>query len=301
MDRQFGVIVKDHVFLRSEPGEDEEKNLSSIEDDAFSGWAVRIRPETEENGWVKVCTHYGYEGYLKKKDLREIDEQELIYRQDKTRFFRINIGEADLLDRPKVQGLPLEVLFKNALAELLESDENGWSHVRTASGKEGYLHTEYLSVRKDDDEFLLEGMDVHGYFAGKFPQSEIVEEKFRQSVAESARAYLGVQYRWGGKASQGIDCSGLAFISYMENGVLIYRDAQIREGYPIHPIESSQLKKGDLIFFPGHVAMYLGERKYIHSTAFQKTPYVTVNSLNPEDEDYREDLAGKIVAYGSLF
>lgn len=120
-------------------------------------------------------------------------------------------------------------------------------------------------------------------------------------MAESAKRFLGTQYRWGGKSSQGIDCSGLAFMSFLDNGLLIWRDAGIVEGYPIKSISSEALKKGDLIFFPGHVAMYLGEGRYIHSTGFYKTPYVTINSLNEEDEDYREDLAQKITGYGSVF
>ena len=112
---------------------------------------------------------------------------------------------------------------------------------------------------------------------------------------------MGTQYRWGGKSSQGIDCSGLVFMSYLDNGLLIYRDAQIKEDYPVRPIAREQLKKGDLLFFPGHVAMYLGEGKYIHSTGYEKTPFVTVNSLRAEDPDYRPDLVEKIKECGSVF
>ena len=66
----FGIIVKEHALLRSRPGESREKNDSSVEDEVFSGWAVRLLPETEENGWVRVRTHYGYEGYLPETDFR---------------------------------------------------------------------------------------------------------------------------------------------------------------------------------------------------------------------------------------
>ena len=84
-------------------------------------------------------------------------------------------------------------------------------------------------------------------------------------------------------------------MSYLDNGLLIYRDASIVEGYPIRKIPAEALKKGDLIFFPGHVAVYLGEGKYIHATGFTKTPYVTVNSLRREDPDCRQDLVDKII------
>lgn len=302
MDEVFGIITEKSCFLRSQPGTDKEHNTSGIEDEIFSGWAVRLISGSGRNGWIKIQTHYGYEGYLSENDFRTAAKEELIQRQDKTRFLRICVGEADLLSEPKVQGLPLELLLKNAFVELLEKDcEDGWSRIRTAAGREGYVHTKYLAVRRDDDGYLLEGNSSGDYFLEKFQSSRIPEEELRENVANSAKAYLGVQYRWGGKSSQGLDCSGLTFMSYMENGVLIYRDAGIMSGYPVRQISREELKKGDLLFFPGHVAMYLGNNRYIHSTAYAQTPCVTINSLNPEDEDYREDLDQKLNACGSLF
>ena len=47
-------------------------------------------------------------------------------------------------------------------------------------------------------------------------------------------------------------------MAYMLNGIIIYRDAKIIEGFPMHAIDISEMKPGDLIFFPGHVAMYIG-------------------------------------------
>ncbi|MEG2420152.1 MAG: NlpC/P60 family protein, partial [Oscillospiraceae bacterium] len=80
-----------------------------------------------------------------------------------------------------------------------------------------------------------------------------------------------------------------------------YRDAHIKEGYPLHEIAKEDMKPADLIFFPGHVAMYLGNGKYIHSTAKNGSDGVVINSLNPEDADYRADLPEKITAIGSIF
>ncbi|MCD8348026.1 MAG: serine hydrolase [Lachnospiraceae bacterium] len=390
MESNFRIVTDENCFLRGKPGMEAAEqadgvnpclpgeNDRGIEDEIFSGWAVRVLPETEENGWIKAETHYGYSGYVAVTQLAPISREELTRRQDRTRFFRIGVPAADLLDRPKVQGLPLERLLKNAIVERISGEEeeqvagsgmtvgsvaaqsegfkneeneiaqsersansgnaDGWCLVRTAAGRVGYVHEKYLQERKDDDAYLLwlegdasmhyrtDGLEVAdsegialkslsaevaaeetgnkagaNFFRERFLSNTPEEESFRANVVKSAGAYLGVQYRWGGKSALGLDCSGLVFMSYLENGVMIYRDAKIVEGYPVKEISRDQLKPGDLIFFPGHVAMYLGEDHYIHSTAYKVTPYVTINSLNPADEDYRDDLAHGITACGSVF
>ena len=120
-------------------------------------------------------------------------------------------------------------------------------------------------------------------------------------ITEAALKYQGTHYRWGGKSPEGIDCSGLCSTAYMLCGVLIYRDASIVEGFPIHEIKLEDIKPADLLFFPGHVAMYLGDGRYIHSTGKSGVDGVTFNSLNPEDPDYREDLKARITQVGSIF
>ena len=300
MERQLAVVTAEHAYLRSGAGETDGSNQTGIEDEIFSGWAVEILEEDPEKAFVKVLTHYGYEGYVRKTELRPMTKEELKERQEKSRFYRIGISEADLLDRPKVQGLPLELLLKNAIVEYLEDAPEGWCRVRSAAGREGYIHQENLRERREDDGFLLTE-DRVDYFAKRREALAVSEEAFREGIVASAREFLGTQYRWGGKSSQGIDCSGLAFMSYLDNGLLIYRDASIEAGYPVKKIPVDALKKGDLIFFPGRVAIYLGEDRYIHSTGYAKTPCVTINSFRKEDPDFRADLVDKITEGGSVF
>ena len=103
----------------------------------------------------------------------------------------------------------------------------------------------------------------------------------------------------------GIDCSGLAFMSYLMCGILIYRDARIMPGFPVREIPmgnpADTARVGDLLFFPGHVAVSLGEGRFVHATAYPGCGCVTVNSLNEKDPDFRKDLREKLIAVGSVF
>ena len=174
-----------------------------------------------------------------------------------------------------------------------ESEREGWARVELADSRVGYMRNQFLSEKK----FSQAGAWLDG-----LPQAEIADENaFRRAVAETAKTYLGVQYRWGGKTTAGIDCSGLVSASYMLNGILIYRDAKIMEGFPLKEIKKEDMKMGDLLFFPGHVAMYLGDGLYIHSTGKIGSGGVVFNSLNPDSPIYRQDLVDCMKAVGSIF
>jgi len=54
-----------------------------------------------------------------------------------------------------------------------------------------------------------------------------------------------------------------------------------------------------LIYFPGHVAMYLGDGEYVHSSL--KNDGVYINSFDINAKSYRKDLAESVVCYGSIF
>ena len=99
----------------------------------------------------------------------------------------------------------------------------------------------------------------------------------------------------------GIDCSGFCSMCYLLNGVVIYRDARIESGFPVHSVPIEHAKAGDLLYFPGHIALYLGEGRFLHATARSGDDGVVTASLNPSDPDFRADLAASLLAAGSIF
>lgn len=86
--------------------------------------------------------------------------------------------------------------------------------------------------------------------------------------AAVALLFLGAPYLWAGNGSDGLDCSGLVQAALMACGVACPGDSDQQERQVGQAIpEGEPLRRGDLLFWEGHVAMALDEARLVHSNA----------------------------------
>lgn len=110
----------------------------------------------------------------------------------------------------------------------------------------------------------------------------------------TAIKFLGTPYLWGGKNSLGLDCSGLIQVAMARAGIPCPRDSDMQaeslgKPQPWEPGETVP-QRGDLFFFPGHVAIALDDSRVVHANAYAMM--VSIEPLAKVEERVRAESGG---------
>ena len=111
----------------------------------------------------------------------------------------------------------------------------------------------------------------------EFEKNKWIKKKNIKKIDHMEKDYLKVlklflqtKYVWGGKTYKGIDCSAILQLLYYYNNKFYPRDTKDQIKYSIKNDKRRMFKKGDIIFWKGHVAICINSKKLIHAYGPEK-------------------------------
>jgi len=199
---------------------------------------------------VPGSRQYGYVGYIQMKCLTDavMSSNSIVTSLKAPLFLEANIKSRIL------KSLPMGALLKTKKTSQKFSQLN--------SGE--YIHNNHIRARKTKTEI--------------------------SDFVAIAQCHSGLPYIWGGTSTEGLDCSGLVQSSLRAAGLDAPRDTDMQqEQLGTHiAVQLSGLKRGDLIFWKGHVGIMTSAKKMIHANAFHMAV----------ETEYLKDAASRIKAGG---
>ncbi|WP_333825384.1 NlpC/P60 family protein [Pinisolibacter sp.] len=228
VDGEVARVIDGVAPLRRGPRAD-----AALDTEALAGERLTVYDEDDEGwAWVQLARD-GYVGYLPVHAYLKGEGAGPTHKVAALRTF--------LYPGPSIKLPPLDwVSLGTRVAVVRETDANGRRFAVTADGR--------------------------AIVANHLVPVDTLET---DPVAVAER-FLGTPYLWGGRSSLGLDCSGLAQTAYEACGVLLPRDADMQEmaaGEAVD-LDPRAWKRGDLMFWPGHVALVRDATTFLHANAF---------------------------------
>ncbi|MBL0372706.1 C40 family peptidase [Rhizobium sp. KVB221] len=197
-------------------------------------WGEEVMVFDRRDGWAWAqCKLDGYVGYIKEDALGELHA-------DKTHW--VIAPRTFLYPGPDMKIPPLDTLSMGSRL--------------TVTGEAETRGTRYLLTDR--------GAVIASHLA------EIGVSQFNDYVSIAGRL-IETPYLWGGRSSFGIDCSGIVQVALMMVGKHVLRDADMQEASIGTEIERSDLQRGDLVFWKGHVAIMEDKNMMIHANGYSMT------------------------------
>jgi cell wall-associated NlpC family hydrolase len=199
------------------------------ETQVLMGEEVRVFDLAEGWAWVQL-EHDGYVGYMR---------EEFLNAKIHYPSHHVIVPSTLLYTKPNLKTQPVKFLSMNANVTITAVQDKFFE---LATG--GFVFAEHLApIAQVKSDFV--------------------------AVAEQ---FLNTPYLWGGKSAHGIDCSGLVQTALHGCGIYCPRDADMQEndlGSPLLINNLDGLKRGDLIFWDGHVGIMRNETTLLHASGHQ--------------------------------
>lgn len=196
-----------------------------LDTQGLMGERVRVFDVREGWAWLQLEAD-GYVGYAAEDDLGALQS---------TPTHRIAVPSTFMFPAPDIKSQPVVTLTMNAKVAVIGGDER-FAHL--ANGR--FVVARHLKpISESEADFV--------------------------AVAE---AYLHVPYLWGGKSVRGLDCSGLMQLSLEAAGRVAPRDSDMQEqqlGEALPKDDLNGLKRGDLVFWAGHVGVMTDAEMLLHA------------------------------------
>lgn len=253
----WGLVRISVACLRGEPG-----HSSELVSQAIMGTPLRLIGK--EGQWWEVESPDGYLSYIIDNSISVCSDADMVAWRSAPRLVITSSGEVKAYDE---QGVPVTDLVNSCIVEGELTGSNPVA-VKLPDGRRAMIDTAYVTP-------------IERWVNCRFDPERII------AIGETM---MGTPYLWGGMSSKALDCSGFVRVCYMDNGLILRRDAsqQAMTGQRIEPDCWRECRRGDLLFFGNaetgrvtHVAIYDHDGEYLHSSG-----RVRRNSLAPESPLY---------------
>lgn len=238
---------------------------------AVMGTPVRILDATGE--WWRVQTPDGYIAWVPNSSVTaKTDDEMEAWRSNSRRMTVGTLWQTRAYSSPTAGG-PRDVVTDLVLGAIVEADT-------TAAPVGGRI----AIILPDGRKAWADAADLTAVETWADQPFDAVK------ILDTAYSLEGSPYLWGGTSVKSVDCSGLAKVSYLNNGIILRRDAsqQALTGTRLEADAWRDYQPGDLMFFGNsdtgrvtHVAIYDHDGMYVHSSGRVKR-----NSVDPASPDY---------------
>ncbi len=272
-EKYYGIVNLPIMQIRDNP-----KHSAQLITQGLFGMGMKIiGTNPEKNDWIQISMDDDkYVGWVKKADVWFVDKNSYI---DWLESNKIMITDAtiNLLNSTNINDKSGIKLYLTTRIRLV-GEKGDFYQVKLTGGNKYYSNHDFF-VPKSSARFIgkrLLPLNVSG-----------------KDIAEKGKMLFSTPYLWGGASPNMTDCSGFTQMLYKLNGYSLPRDADQQQNFA-KPINSmNDLKSGDLVFFAenkgkkaSHVGIYLGDKKFIHSSVGYGG--VAITSFDPKDELFND-------------